>query len=77
LIVRCLGESLRFRNALVVEGQLAPTTAASVNREDAAQLFNRLLALRIRFYGEFISGNRSQPVFAGGWLNRVTSFLDG
>jgi Glycosyl hydrolase 108 len=40
------------------------------------QVYSRLLAHRIRFYGHLISKTRSQAVFAGGWMNRVASFLD-
>lgn len=59
-----------------VDGKLGPKTAAAIN-EDAGRLFDRLLAVRIRFYGAIISGNQSQARFAKGWLNRATSFLDG
>ena len=71
-VVKWLQELLK----VTVDGKLGPKTAAAVNGEDAGRLFNRLLARRIRFYGGLISANRSQAVFAKGWLNRVTSFLD-
>jgi lysozyme family protein len=62
---------------LTVDGKLGPKTVEAINRRSmSSRQFNRLLAVRIRFYGDIISGNRSQAVFAKGWLNRVTSFLD-
>lgn len=36
----------------------------------------KLLSRRIRFYGQIISKNQSQSVFAAGWLNRVSEFIE-
>ena len=41
-----------------------------------ATAFNKLLARRIKFYGQIISKNPSQSVFAAGWLNRAAGFLE-
>jgi hypothetical protein len=63
---------------MVFDGKLGPKTVEAINRRSmSSRLFEQLLAVRIRFYGDIISGNRSQAVFAKGRLNRVTSFLDG
>lgn len=61
---------------VTVDGKLGPKTAAAINREDPARLYNRLLARRIRWYGGLISAASSQAVFAAGWMNRAASFLD-
>jgi lysozyme family protein len=71
---------VKWLQALVVgvtaDGLLGPKTAAAINGEDAGRLFNRLLARRIRWYGSLISSQRSQAVFAAGWMSRAASFLD-
>lgn len=36
----------------------------------------KLLSRRIRFYGQIISKTPSQSVFASGWLNRVSEFVE-
>ena len=61
---------------VTVDGKLGPKTGAAINGEDPTRLFNRLLARRIRWYGSLISSERSQAVFAHGWMKRVASFLD-
>lgn len=59
-----------------VDGQLGPITAEAINRRSmASNLYNEFLAARIRYYGEIITGNPSQAVFAKGWMVRATSFL--
>lgn len=63
---------------MAVDGELGPKTLEAINLIfRRSMLFERLLATRIRFYGEIISKNPSQARFAKGRLNRVTSFLDG
>ena len=59
------------------DGKLGPKTAAAINREGPGRMFNRLLARRIRWYGSLISSERSQAVFAHGWMKRAAGFLDG
>lgn len=41
-----------------------------------ATAYGKLLARRIRFYGQIITKNPSQAVFANGWLNRVSEFVE-
>lgn len=43
-------------------------------RDESAYV--KLLARRIRFYGQIISKNPSQSVFASGWLSRVSEFVE-
>lgn len=39
--------------------------------------FLAIIAKRIRFYGQIITKNPSQAVFAAGWMNRVADFIEG
>lgn len=36
----------------------------------------KLLGKRIRFYGQIITKSPSQAIFANGWLNRVSEFVE-
>lgn len=49
---------------------------ASISGLDVTKAFNKILASRIKFYGQIISKNPNQSVFAAGWLNRVAGFLE-
>ena len=58
----------------VEDGKFGPLTQAAVNaKEDIYWLF---LAERVRSIGAFLSANRTQAVFAAGWLNRIAMFFD-
>lgn len=37
--------------------------------------YRLLLRARIKFYGEIITNNPSQAVFAKGWMNRISEFI--
>lgn len=58
------------------DGQFGPKTEAAVNRMDARALYARLCAARIRFYGQILKRNPTQCVFAEGWLNRASEFVE-
>lgn len=58
------------------DGILGPNTLASVNRMTASVLYRRLCAQRVRLYGEIVTKNPSQAVFAAGWANRVAEFIE-
>lgn len=59
------------------DGHLGPQTRAAVNRMDAGALYRRLCAERVRFYGQIITRDPSQAVFAAGWMNRAAEFIEG
>jgi lysozyme family protein len=58
------------------DGILGPNTRAAVNRMTAAALYRRLCAARVRLYGQIITKNPSQSVFAAGWMNRIAEFIE-
>lgn len=62
---------------MFTDGILGPNTKAAVNRMTAAVLYKRLCAARVRLYGQIITKNHSQAVFAAGWANRVAEFIEG
>lgn len=59
------------------DGILGPNTIAAVNRMTPTALYRRLCAARVRLYGEIITKNPSQAVFAAGWANRAAEFIEG
>lgn len=58
------------------DGIFGPNTKDAVNRMTAAVLYRRLCAQRVRYYGEIVTKNPSQAVFAAGWANRVAEFIE-
>jgi lysozyme family protein len=58
------------------DGKLGPVTVAAVNRMTPAALYRRVCAQRARLYGEIITKNPSQAVFAAGWMNRLAEFVE-
>lgn len=70
------------------DGIFGDATEVAVNSADSVRVFQRVLARRVRFYGELISrdpelrrarraGFALQAEFAGGWLNRAAEFVEG
>jgi lysozyme family protein len=59
------------------DGILGDHTRAAVNRMMPPALYKRLCAARVRFYGDIITRNPSQAVFAAGWANRAAEFIEG
>lgn len=70
------------------DGIFGPNTRSAVNRMTAAVLYRRLIAQRVRFYGQIIAhdpelkkareagyGNL-QAFNAGGWLARAAEFIE-
>jgi lysozyme family protein len=62
---------------VVTDGVLGPNTREAVNHMTAAVLYRRLCAARVRLYGEIITKNPPQAIFAAGWCNRVAEFIEG
>jgi len=63
--------------AVHVDGIIGPHTTSVVNGINAGTLYLRIVATRARFYGEIITSKPSQAVFASGWMNRLSEFIDG
>lgn len=58
------------------DGAFGPKTEAAVNRMTPSALYARLCAARVRFYGQIITNNPSQAVFAAGWAARIAEFIE-
>lgn len=58
------------------DGVVGPRTLAAVNAAEADALYRRVLVQRTRFYGRLITLNPSQAVFAEGWANRLSEFIE-
>ncbi len=66
-----------------VDGTVGPATLAAVNGADAAQLWRTFFAIRMRFYGQIITGDarkrgrtEDDALNAAGWLNRLAEFME-
>jgi lysozyme family protein len=59
------------------DGIFGPNTRDAVNRMTPSVLYRRLCAARVRLYGQIITKNPSQAVFAAGWSARVAEFIEG
>ena len=59
-----------------VDGILGPVSLQIINRLDSSALYRRMVAERCRFYGQLISKDHSQAVFAAGWANRLAEFIE-
>lgn len=70
--VQLLQESAR----VFTDGIFGPNTRDAVNRMTAGVLYRRLCAARVRLYGQIVTKNPSQAVFAAGWANRVAEFIE-
>lgn len=58
------------------DGILGPRTLEALSTQRAVDLYRRVLATRIVFYGQLISKDRSQAAFAGGWAKRAAEFVE-
>lgn len=57
------------------DGILGPHTLDVVNALSGTYLNNRLMVERLRMVGRIIAKDKSQAVFANGWIVRFTEFL--
>jgi lysozyme family protein len=60
---------------LKVDGVCGPVTVAAVRAVPAGLFCSRFLAERIRFFGQIITKDPSQSVFAAGWMARCGEFV--
>lgn len=59
-----------------VDGKLGPQTIGMLKVREPAAVYAFVLAERLRHLGRIIRKQRSQHVFAEGWLNRVADFIE-
>ena len=57
------------------DGIIGMNTSAACASADKENIFRRLVAERIKFYGNIIAQDKTQATFASGWMNRVAEFL--
>lgn len=69
--VKLLQEAAR----VFTDGIFGNNTRDAVNRMTAAVLYRRLCAARVELYGEIVTNNPTQAVFAKGWAKRVAEFI--
>jgi lysozyme family protein len=58
------------------DGIIGPVTLEVVHDANRRGLYRRVLARRAVFYGEIISNDHSQAVFAEGWMRRLRPFIE-
>lgn len=58
-----------------VDGVFGPKTKERLAKFDTREVFKRLVAERVKFYGRIIRLNPSQAVFSEGWANRAAEFI--
>ena len=58
------------------DGVMGPVTLAAINQAHGEHLYARLLAERCRFFGQIITRDPSQAVFAAGWMARLAEFIE-
>lgn len=68
---------MKLQTLLGVEadGDIGPETKAAIVGVDPQKLNNRLVIERLKMVGRIISRDKSQAVFAAGWINRACSFF--
>lgn len=59
------------------DGVIGPRTLAALAGERAVDVYKRVLAARIAFYGRLVTDDRSQAAFAAGWAARAAEFVAG
>lgn len=60
---------------LAEDGILGTHTHAALEAADPAEVYRKVLARRMKYYGEIVRDNPSQSVFIVGWLTRLSEFL--
>lgn len=58
------------------DGRLGPLTAEAANRAPAKQVAAFVIRSRLELYGSLITRDRSQSVFAAGWMRRMGEMVE-
>lgn len=61
---------------LTADGIIGGSTVAAMLAADAKQVYRKVLASRVRYYGRLVTDNPKQAVFSAGWANRAASFVE-
>ena len=56
------------------DGVFGPKTVESINTQPQEALFNKLKAIRTKYYNDIVAGHPAQGKFLKGWLNRTDYF---
>ena len=59
------------------DGKIGPKTLAAIKSIRPTQVFNQVLAARIKHHGRDITDHPKQAENAAGWANRVAEFVVG
>jgi lysozyme family protein len=73
-----VNRAVKFLQAAVgatVDGVVGEKTQAAYRFRPRVIVYRRVLAERIKFYGDIITHDPSQAVFAAGWMRRVAEFV--
>jgi len=60
---------------ITADGDIGPETKAALAACNPCQHNNQLVITRLQMIGRIISRDKSQAVFAAGWINRACSFF--
>lgn len=58
------------------DGDFGPKTRGALYNSDPVAIYRKVVAARARFYGQIITKNVTQAVFAAGWMNRLAEFIE-
>jgi type VI secretion system secreted protein VgrG len=61
---------------LLVDGNLGVKTDNAMQGQFTGTMLTKMVAQRLRFYGNIVAKNPQQQRFAAGWFNRVADLLD-
>lgn len=69
--------TMKLQHILGVEedGVLGPITLGAVENVEPIWLNNRLMVERLKMVGRIVARDKSQAVWASGWLNRIVEFM--
>lgn len=59
------------------DGILGPLTLLALPHLDRRNIYAKVLAARARFIAAILQRDKSQLVFAAGWINRLAEFIEG
>lgn len=71
--IRWLQRALRVAP---VDGVLGPQTLNALDASDKRRVYLSVCAQRVRRYGDLITRQPSQAIFASGWMNRAAGFIE-
>ena len=71
--IRWLQRALRVTP---VDGALGSQTLGALDASDQRRVYLSVCAQRVRRYGDLITRQPSQAIFASGWMNRAAGFIE-